>query len=345
MYPILDAIGSDCVFLFASAVSLLTMLWVEQTGLAERRPLLAALGTSAMILLAVATRATGLALVLAFGLAEAVRAWHDRRIRTYAALGTGFLAAGVILYNVYVFSNAAHYGNQFSLNPRLIAQNVIYYLRMAASLWSSAPALLRYLLAGTTMTLALISLCNWRRWKVLELYLLVFLGMLGVYTISHDFRDSLPILPILLFLAARMVLVIGKKAFPQRPAAPALIFGALALIATTFNVVKLDTAPLTDGVGKPAFRQVADFLAGTARDTLILSWNPRVFAFYTRHPSALYPQTAENFENQIPSAQHVLLVEYAQPLDQQKLGPFLAAAGPSLPLEYSNPEFKVYRLR
>jgi len=126
--------------------------------------------------------------------------------------------------------------------------------------------------------------------------------------------------------------------------APLSVAG-LALAASTFNLTHLETNPLTEGVGMASFHQLVRFLSETPPDTLLLSWNPRVFALYTRRPSALYPQEAENFERQIPAATHVLLIEYAQPLDHDKLGVYLGSSNPRPPEEFSNPEFKVYRIR
>jgi hypothetical protein len=346
MFPLLDSVGSDGLYLFCSAASLLALLWVEQEGWAERRPVAAAMLASGLLLLSVATRAAGMALAVAFGLWEAARAYRERRIRPYALSSGGVLAAALFLYERFLFSGTSHYGGQFSVDPRLIARNLLFYLRLAAPLWSSAPALLRYLLAGLVIALGAAALIRrGRHWSVVEVYFLVYSAVIGLYTANNDFRYSMPLLPLLLFLAADTLLYWSARLVPARPAAAAVGVAGLALVGSAFNVARLETGALPDGVGKPSFRQLTAFLAETPLDTLILSWNPRVFALYTRRPSALYPQAAQNFESQIPPAAHVLLVEYAQPLDREKLGRYLASTSGRLLIEFSNAEFKVYRIR
>ena len=77
---------------------------------------------------------------------------------------------------------------------------------------------------------------------------------------------------------------------------------------------------------------------------MLLSWNPRIFAFYTGLPSSLYPQTTEGFGNKTPTAEHMLLLRYRHPLDSEKLEPFLRSK-PLPPVIFSNPDFAVYHLR
>ena len=342
IHPILDAVGSDGVYMFFSAAALLALLWVEQEGYAERRPIAAAGLVSLLLLLAVATRSAGLALIAAFGIWEAIGATRTRRLRPYTLWAAGLLGLGFLVYQLFVYSSTQQYGSQLSLDPRFIFRNAVFYVRFPAQLWIFAPDLLRYVLSGLTLVLAGGALVRrgWR-WSVVEVYFFVFYGMVCAY--FDDYRYMVPLLPILLFLATAGIVYIAAN-FPRaRAVAPAL--GILALAGSGFNLAAIETNPLVDGVGKPAFQEAVRFLAQTSPDTLILSWNPRVFAFYTRRPSALYPQQETDFESQIPAARHVMLVEYAQPLDQQKLGAYLQKVQPRPPVVFSNQEFRVYQLK
>jgi hypothetical protein len=345
LYPTLDTVGSDGVYLFFSAASLLAMLWVEQEGWTERRPAASAVLVSGLLLLSIATRAAGLALVLACGLAEALRIIRTRRIRSYALWLGVLVLFGVAVYQLYLYNAAGQYGNQFSLEPRLVLRNMMFYARMAAPLWSPSPSPLRYLLAFSALLLGAYAwITRITEQNVIDLYALVSFGMICAYTVNNDFRYVIPLLPVLLLLAVEGALSIGKKLWPSHPAFLAQALGVLALLATGLNVAAIDASPLTDGVGKPSFKEVAGFLTNTSPDTMILSWNPRVFALYARRPSALYPQdTAADFESQIPPAAHVLLIRYKQPLDEEKLGAYIAKKQPAV--EFVDAEFTVYRIR
>jgi len=345
LYPTLDTVGSDGVYLFCSAAALWALLWVEQESWVTKKPAAAAALVSSLLLLLIATRAAGLALVAAFGLWEGLRILRTRRIPSYTWWAAGMLGAGLLCYQLFLYNTASQYGNQFSLEPRLVARNVLYYLRMAAPLWSPSPAALRYALTGAVLLLGVGAwFTRLSRWGVVELYALAFAGMLSVYTVNNDSRYALPLLPLLLFFAIDGALNLGKRFWPSQPALPAALLGSLAVAAAGFNLTTIDTSPITEGVGKQSFQQVAGFLEKTSPDTLILSWNPRVFALYTRHPSALYPQEpGQPFESQLPNADHILLVKYAHALDHEKLDGYIAAA--AKPVEYSNAEFTVYRIR
>jgi hypothetical protein len=342
VYYILDNVGSDGVFLFWSAAALLALLALEQSGRIKRNPFVSAVCATALLLACFAVRSAGLALIAAAGLHELSELWRTRRLRPFALwLGVG-LAVGLLVYQRFVYDSAGHYGSQFTFDVGLIARGAVFYLRSAAALWSSAPTPLRYLLAGSALGLAVLALVR-RRWGVAEWYAVVFFAMLCLYTVNNDFRYMLPMLPVVLFLAAGQALELGARWMPKHPMAPAAALGVLALAGTALNAMAIDTAPILEGVAEPTFQETVSFLKDTPADTLVLSWNPRVFALYTRHPSALYPQKAGDFVNQIPAAQHVLLVRYGRPLDEEKLGPYIATASPTV--VYSNDDFTVYRIK
>src|SRR5262249_29372079 len=90
---------------------------------------------------------------------------------------------------------------------------------------------------------------------------------------------------------------------------------------------------------------VCSFLRSrTSDDALILSWNPRVFAFYAGRHSALYPQKAApaEFDLEIPVSGPVYLVYYNHELDREKLTPYLDQSHP--PLVFKNVDFQVFAL-
>jgi hypothetical protein len=342
MFPIIDMIGSDGVNLFFSGAALLAIVWVEQEELWQRRPIQAAGLVSILLLLCVATRSTGMALLGAFGLNEVCKIWRGRKLTPYTFWVLGLLGVWLLFYQLRLYNSAQQYGSQFTLNGSLILKGAIFYLRSGASLWSSAPTVLRYTLAGFLLVLAVPVFVR-RRWGIAEWYAAVFYLMLCLYTGSNDFRYILPLLPVLLFFATDSILYLGQRFYARHPALPALILAGVALAATSLNLTGIETGEIKEGIGKPSFQEVVTFLKTTPAETLILSWNPRVFAFYTRHPSALYPQRVSEFESQIPPASHVLLVKYEQPLDQEKLNPYLATA--ASPAVFSNAEFTVYQIR
>src|SRR5207249_4343145 len=133
-------VGSDGLYLFCSALSLLALLWVDD-GWAERRPVASAALVTLILMLSVSTRAAGMAFPVTFGLWEAARAFRVRRLRPYALWTAGLLACTLILYDRLLYSGASQYSTQFKLQPLLMLRNAVFYLRMAAPLWTFAPTL------------------------------------------------------------------------------------------------------------------------------------------------------------------------------------------------------------
>lgn len=291
-----ETIGSDGVYLWVSGGAILTILWLEDRGLTVERPAWAAAAVAGLLLLSYATRATALALLGAAIVNEFWRVWESRpswRMRAFGWYLLLFLGVGVMIYTKFIYDSRGQYGSQFVIDGRLYLDNFLFYLRMPAALWSASPAVLRYALSGLTMGCGLVSLVRaWRRPTVVEFYVLLFWAMLVLYVVA-DFRYSLPILLPMLLLAARLL-----SAYAPQPAVLAL--AGLGVAAAALNVRAMLIAPVAPGPQLAAFREVAGFLRQAPPDTVLLSWNPRLFAYYTQRTSALSPRTPAELAREIP---------------------------------------------
>lgn len=341
-----ETIGSDGVFLFLSASAVLLLIWVEEAGWTVRRPALAAASVAAILLLSYATRATAAALLGAAVAGELWRTWESRpawRFRAYGFYLLLFLAVGFLVYTKAIYDTRGQYSNQFVLDWRIYRDNLLFYFRMPAALWSSSPTALRYLLSGLAMVCGLFSIARaWRRPAVMEFYVLAFWAMVILYFV-YDYRYSLPMVAPLLLLASRWL-----QDYLPRPAAFGL--AALLAIAAVLNVRAMVGAPLEPGPHLATFREVTQFLRQAPQRTVLLSWNPRLFAYYTQQRSALYPRTPEEWAREIPflakqeRARQFYLVAYRHELDQQLLGPHLSEPDSRLTPIFRNSDFVVYRL-
>lgn len=336
-----ETIGSDGVYVFTSAAALLLILRVDEAGWTVRQPAITAALVAALLCLNYATRATAVALLTAAVLSEL---WQKRGLRAYGLYLVAFLAAGLLVYTKFIFDTGGQYGTQFVIDWRLYLENALFYFRMPASLWSSSPMPLRYALAGLVTFAGVVSVIRaWRRPTVIEFYLVFFCGMLVLYVVA-DFRYSLPILPPLLLLAARLWIDYAPK-----PATVGL--AALVAIAAALNLQTAVMAGTPEaGPRLATFGEVAGFLRQAPPGTVSLSWNPRLFAYYTQRPSALYPRTPEEWAREIPflvkkeSTQQFYLVVYRHELDQRQLASYFAGAGSKLIPVFKNSDFTVYRL-
>jgi hypothetical protein len=88
-------------------------------------------------------------------------------------------------------------------------------------------------------------------------------------------------------------MVEGARFLLRRRAGLAAVY-AVFLAATACNVANIYGGPIQEGVGRADFLAAVDFIrTRTSPDEVLLSWNPRVLAFYTGHASGLCPATAD----------------------------------------------------
>jgi hypothetical protein len=344
-----DSIGSDSVFLFFSGAALVFLDLAYERGWNERRPFSAALAAAILVTLSYASRATGLALIAAFVLYE-LR--PPLRIRPFGLAAIAITGISVLAYTQLVFHAGKYYGTQFVFGARIYAEHALYYLKSPAAIWSGAPAPLRFTLALATVAFALIGLSSLlRRLTITELYLALSFAVLIVY-VAETPRYVLPLLPLVLMYAVLGMMWTGRRfALPpvtQKTAGAACVL--IALSASAMNLRLIETGPIQEGILQPAFLNVCSFLRDrTPANSLILSWNPRVFALYTGKSSALYPPTddARRFEAEIPrtGSTPVFLVYYHRDLDDRMLAPYLKTARAHLDPVFENGDYKVYALQ
>jgi hypothetical protein len=335
-----QTIGSDMVYLCLSGVTLIFLTAVYERGWDRLIPIRVAVAAAALLILCYLSRAAGLILIAGFTLHEA---WHARRPRMFGLVTVGIIATAILLYARVAFDPGQQYGRQFPIRPLSVyIQSFLYYVRTPAALWGGAPALLRYPVAALTLALAIAGFIRrLRSPEVTEAYVLVSVPVLLAYSLSADARYALSLLPLMLMYAVEALIWTAKA---RRPVLVSC--AAVALAASAFNVRAIEAGPITGAVAAPSFSEVCRFIReSTDADSLLLSWNPRVFALYTDRRSALYPQTADPgaFSAAIPPGAPVLLVSYAREENQDRLNGVIAKLRPSL--VFSNSDFRVYRLR
>ena len=345
-----QTVGSDFIFVFISALSLLTIDEIYRREWDIRRPLFAGVLAATLLFLCYLTRAAGLAMIGGFAAYELRR---SRRVRVFSLIAGGITATAFLLYTNFLFDARGQYGSQFVRNPAIWAHNAIAYLQTPAVVWAAAPAVIRYPLAAVTLCLAIAGFARrLRRPTLVEFYFALSVAVLVVYFVS-DRRYMLPVIPFMLMYAAEALDTLMSRIESTRPDWKSawrigLATCLLVALATSFaNLRVAETGPVRDGVSQPSFAELCDFLRlNIPPDGLILSWNPRVLALYTGKHSALYPQDSspEIFQRALPASGSRFLVFHQQDLDRQSLSPYLNYAGPRLGKRFENSDFQVFAI-
>ncbi|MBC8165070.1 MAG: hypothetical protein H7Y20_04255, partial [Bryobacteraceae bacterium] len=233
-------------------------------------------------------------LVLAFAVFELVR---YRRIRLVALTAGITFGAIFLLYRLTLYDGEG-YGNQFRLTPDVWIANLVQYLKSPGSLWAPAPTPVRYLAAGSVIVLLLIGFgmrITGRRMSLGELYTVIYLGPLLVFSAGANTRYILPIYPLfLIYSALGLTFLIGQLPVGQtRRVAWAAV--SVALIAgALLDVWGAYTRPVEDGPETAEFQQVVEWVrTNTGNGDAVVCWNPRVMGLYTRRLSSLYLKTRD----------------------------------------------------
>jgi hypothetical protein len=341
-----ESVASDGVFLFFAGATLVLVDFVYERKWDQRAPIAAAFAVAILLMLSYSARATGLALILGFVLTEMIRA---RRVRLFGAAAGGLTAIAVLGYTKAVFHAAREYGNQFVFAPGILAAHAVYYLKAPALIWAGSPSLVRYGLAVVALVLAASAFFRClRRPTILEFYVVVYCGVIVVY-VTENPRYTLPVLPIVLIYATLGLVWTGERLSERREIRRLgfIVCAGLTLGASLLNLRLLETGPIEDGIRRPDFLAACSFLRDqTPQDSIVLSWNPRVFALYTNKASRLYPQTtdAARFEASLPRSAPVFLVYYAHDLDDRMLTPYLKAASSRCDLVFDQGAFRICKL-
>jgi hypothetical protein len=333
-----DSVGSDLLFLFLAGATLLFQEVAYQRHWTESRPVVSGTTMALLLFLCYLCRANGLALMVGFVLYEFL--WR-RRIRSFGVITVAIVVVAMVTYTQYIYDAGRHYSNQFPFNARIYIDNAAYYLRAPAALWSNAPAVLRYPLTAMLVLLAVLGyLRRLRAPGVIEFYVFVSVAILIAYTAAAGVRYAFALLPLVLMYAAEVIV----PHLRTRPAA-AVGCAAIVLFASGLNLRALETGVIAEGVARPAFTDLCDFLRhSTPADATILSWNPRVFALYTGRTSKLTPNTSdpEVLKTAAPSGTPAVLVVYARQEDRERVDHVLSLSGTAWRLIFSNEDFRAY---
>ncbi len=304
-----EQVISDGTYLCFAGLTIVAMLLMDRWKWDEVRPLSAALLVLAPMLMAFGTRATGLALILAF---SAFRLVSKRRATLYTVMVIGVFVAAAIGYGAIAHEQRS-YESLFALNIKVIVINAVSYIASIATLWND-PRVVRFsigLLVFIPAAIGFIASVR-NRATVLEYYVVFSTAPLLVYLIGADGRYFLPVLAFLFIYAFE-----GSVKLRCMPALAVIVVGG-----AIFNL-GVEKGPYEQGVEQASFVDVCNFIRQeTRRNALIVSWNPRVLALYTDRKSAWYPETASDREmdTYLRGVDYVLLYA-AHPADRDLIYP------------------------
>jgi hypothetical protein len=268
-----------------------------------------------------------------------------RRFNVYFVIGTVVV---LTLYTKFIYSSSG-YGGEFHFSPRVYAENGFYYLGAPARLWNGCPRWMRSPLGVTLFALAVTAVVRRvKKLTILEVYLAASIVPVILYH-SYSDRYLLPILAVLPIYAGEVASWLGSflKTTSRRTAVAA--FGLIVLVAAGLNVAHMRTGPYIEGVEKPSFRELCQFVIhDTPTDSRFMFWNPRVLALYTNRTAAWYIRTndIDRFFRFLKRVRASYVILYTPDVEGEIwLRPLILRAPRDFEMVYQNADFRVYRVR
>lgn len=341
-----DSIISESTYLVFAGLTLVVLVLVERNKWDETRPVTAAFGVAALMLLSYGTRAIGLALIVGFALYEIL---VKKRIRLFNVLVVCAFTLGVAVISATLYSSRS-YGGEFQFAPAMYLQNIVSCLKSPASLWCDpTPRYVRWPLFAVTVV---ITFGAWLRRvfvrpSVVEFYLIAAIVPVILHSTGFSDRYLIPVYVLYLIYFMEGVAWLHDRYAPALSWAPACA-GILLALGAAVNLHTMEKGPYRQGVEQATFLEACQHIRDSVdTNALIVSWNPRVLALYADRRSAWYPHTDkdEEFNGYLDRVHAKYLLLYMQgEKDNLWLAPHLRRQPERFELVFSNADFQLYRI-
>jgi len=281
-----DYVLSEMPYLmFSFAVLLMIEICYQHLDVNEWR-FTQALFLAVLIYCAYGTRTIGITLLAAMGLMDLVR--FKRPSRFFCAVL--FLTLSFVAIQMKALTAPHTYVKLTNFSPGAVAEQFMVYSKRLSYVWANGWSRLFQIWVALVMTAfaaAGFVRALWLRRSATEFYLLVYLGVLAVYTVNLYDRGLLPILPLYFLYAFEGVLLLAGKLSRQLRFGLA---GALALILIVAYVgdyqarLRARPGPNTEDID---FKEMCAFIReNTAPSDVVAFPKPRSLTLFTNRPAA-----------------------------------------------------------
>lgn len=340
---------SEFPFLVFSYLSLFLIDRTYKTNWTEKSQTLNIILAGLSIYLAYGTRSIGLVLIpclIAYDLIT------NRRPSPFA-IKTGFLAIALVtLQNLYLHSDLG-YGRQLIPILDSASQHVVMLIELASEYWvNSYSIIFRIALFAIISGLVVIGYFTRvkERMTCFEIYTILYLALLIFFLPDLDTRYLIPIVPMILFYLFYGIHIIFRHRKMEKAIFTSVVVAIFASYVARYT--KLDYGPVTLGIAKSETRQLFDYVKNeTGENDVFLFRKPRALALFTgRKATIWHPEPDDeklwSYFRQISATYLILGPKYFETYyDQGFISKFVNRNPDRFEETYSNPDFRVYRIR
>jgi len=342
-----DSILSDYPGLLFASLALL-MAQRLYARVRSQSVIAGAIALGVLVFLAAETRATALALLIAFPVYELLR-W--RRLTAVSMVCAVVAVAMLALQRVVIDTS---YPMSFDIRPQWLIANSLNYVKTLRTIWVSDYKIVSYLVYALATGLGVYGVFKRGREAagLFDLYAVFYMGVVAAYWVPGAYRYLLPVIP--LYLAYMLAGLREITLTLPRPAAIAAITaGAAVAIAIFAGVyVHANWGAIREGLADPEYLQLSDFVKQhSGQSDITIFRKPRLLALTSERASAIYPNHATPKE--MDAFVHRLHPRYIAvgnvshsdfDIDRAVLEPYVEQFQSSLTRVWSSPHYALYQV-
>jgi hypothetical protein len=321
---------------------------------AKETPVWAGVLAGILMYLSYGTRSVGLAIIPALLFYDVLK---RRRITRFGviAVGVAGLLAAAQAASLRGTNGSDRFG-LFDFSPAwLISNTIAYFKSLRVFLLNGYSNSVSYAVFGVAILLAL-----WGAWyqlrrgvHLLELFSVIYMGLIIAYPVPGLQRYLLPVMPLFFIYVLTGLRELLAAAMP--PLRIPIAGAAVLLIAMTYAgaYAKTDWGPIREGINDPDFVDACQYLRkNAAPGDIVMFRKPRILALLTGLPAVIYSTTAgcdairadvHQFHARYIVTGDVSHEDFAS--DAQQLRPCLERYKDSLDEVHANSHYRIFTLR
>ncbi len=343
-----DNIKSDVPFLFFLYSSFLIIIRAYETDKLRMFSIIYSILAGFLVYLAYGTRNIGFLLIPSLFIYDIIK---FKKVSLFFIITTLIFFIFIILQSVFLYTDIS-YRDQFAVEFKIILRNLFLYARALSNIWDNGYS--KIFEGIFSIIFSIFSFIGYiarikRRITIFEIFPALYLISVLIWPANQGARFLIPIIPLYIFYA---FIGIENSFFINQKGAQKLIFTitmAIIFISYIGRYTTLDYGYIREGIGKKETRELFDYIRkNTQKNDIFIFQKPRALALYTDRNASVY-HCAWDYKElwKYFKEIHVSYIIAGEPFedDRKFLRPFVEKYRNNFEETYSNPDFKVYKIK
>ena len=275
-----------------------------------------------------------------------------RKISLFSLICSLVFFIFVILQTVFLYTGFSYLDNMSVFRSKVMFQNLFLYTKALSNTWNNGYSKIFknvYFIVFSIFAAIGYGKRLKNKISIIEIFLALYLMHVIIWPAEQGYRFLIPVIPLYVFYAFTGI---RDNLFINKLHAKQLVFGISTIIIFISYIGKyttLDYRYIKEGIGKKETIELFDYIKrNTRKEDIFIFQKPRALALYTgRSASACdYSQRNEDLWKYFQSINaSYLIVGEPFETDRSFLRYFVKKYSNNFEAVYSNPDFKVYKIK